>query len=176
MKKLLIFLVDNDEMHNQMLKEHLEEHYECEVKTYFTPTQCFENLQQNPDIVILDYDLQREDKNGMDTLDLLQHIKDKKEDTEVLLLSKEDKLQVSVDMMKYGAYDYIVKNEGAFIAAQNAVSNIAMMRHLDARARKSRMLNYILITVIVLAVIFCLLIFFFYPEVGAEETSVFDEL
>ena len=40
------------------------------------------------------------------------------------MLSGQDKLEVAVDSMKYGAYDYVIKGETAFSRMENILNNI----------------------------------------------------
>jgi len=46
------------------------------------------------------------------------------------MLSGQDKLEVAVDSMKYGAYDYVIKGETAFSRTENILNNINELRGL----------------------------------------------
>lgn len=60
----------------------------------------------------------------MDGLDVLVELKKIIPQTEMVMLSGQDKIQVAVEVMKFGAFDYIVKGESAFYRAEKAVYNI----------------------------------------------------
>jgi two-component system, OmpR family, response regulator len=133
-KNTLIFVVDDDLMQQDMLKDHLSAMSNFTIKTFSTGEECLEQLSQNPDVVFLDYHLSSQNANAMDGLDILREIKAKNPLTEVVMLSGQDKIEVAVDTMKYGAFDYIVKGESAFYRAEKAVYNLYKMAKLKRDA------------------------------------------
>jgi DNA-binding NtrC family response regulator len=133
-KNTLIFVVDDDLMQQDMLKDHLSAMSNFTIKTFSTGEECLEQLGQNPDIVFLDYHLNSQKSTALDGLDILREIKTKNPLTEVVMLSGQDKIEVAVDTMKYGAFDYIVKGESAFYRAEKAVYNLYKMAKLKRDA------------------------------------------
>ncbi|MEP7168396.1 MAG: response regulator [Bacteroidota bacterium] len=126
-KQILIFNVDDDPMHLQMLHDHLSKMSDFEIKDFNTSEECIKHINEGnpiPDIVFLDYYLNNVVKDAMDGLDALVEIKKIAPNADVVMLSRQDKIQVAVDVMKYGAFDYIVKGESAFYRAEKAVYNI----------------------------------------------------
>ncbi|MEP7168397.1 MAG: response regulator [Bacteroidota bacterium] len=125
--KTKIFLVDDDPMHLQMLHDHLEQMSDFQIKDFTTGEECLKHIREKnetPDIIFLDYYLNSVVKDAMDGLDVLVEIKKILPQTDVVMLSGQDKIQVAVEVMKYGAFDYIVKGESAFYRAEKAVFNI----------------------------------------------------
>jgi two-component system OmpR family response regulator len=57
-------------------------------------------------------------------VDVLKKIKELSPTTEVIMLSGQDKIEVAVDSMKYGAYDYVIKGETAFTRIENVFNKI----------------------------------------------------
>lgn len=133
-KNTLIFVVDDDLMQQDMLKDHLSAMSNFTIKTFSTGEECLEQLGQNPDIIFLDYHLNSQKSAALDGLDILREIKAKNPLTEVVMLSGQDKIEVAVDTMKYGAFDYIVKGESAFYRAEKAVYNLYKMAKLKRDA------------------------------------------
>ncbi|MEO5571166.1 MAG: response regulator [Bacteroidia bacterium] len=126
-KNILIFIVEDDPMHLQMLRDHLSKMSDFEIKDFGTGEDCISYItktNENPDIVFLDFYLNSVVKDAMDGLDALVEIKKIAPHTDIVMLSRQDKIQVAVDVMKYGAFDYIVKGESAFYRAEKAVYNI----------------------------------------------------
>jgi DNA-binding NtrC family response regulator len=76
-----------------------------------------------PDIVFLDYYLNSVVKDAMDGLDVLVEIKKILPETDVVMLSGQDKIQVAVEVMKYGAFDYIVKGETEDEVLKNGIEH-----------------------------------------------------
>jgi len=52
-------------------------------------------------------------------VDVLQDIKQLKPNSQVIMLSGQDKLEVALDSMKYGAYDYVIKGENSVLQMEN---------------------------------------------------------
>jgi two-component system, OmpR family, response regulator len=126
-KKTKIFIVEDDPMHLQMLHDHLEQMSDFAIKDFGTGEECLQHIREKnetPDIVFLDYYLNSVVKDAMDGLDVLVELKKILPQTDVVMLSGQDKIQVAVEVMKYGAFDYIVKGESAFYRAEKAVFNI----------------------------------------------------
>ena len=48
------------------------------------------------------------------------------------MLSGQDKLEVAIDSMKHGAYDYVIKGETAFSRMENILNNINELSSIKA--------------------------------------------
>jgi two-component system, OmpR family, response regulator len=123
-KKILIFLVDDDELFLKSLEIEFSQNTESAIKTFATGEHCLENIYQNPDVIILDYYLNSVDKNAINGLETLDRIKTINAQIPVIMLSSQDKIEVAVNCMKHLSYDYIVKSETAFIRLQKAITTI----------------------------------------------------
>lgn len=89
----------------------------------------------------------------MDGLEVLREIKSKCPDTEVVMLSGQDKIEVAVDTMKYGAFDYIVKGESAFYRAEKSVFNLYKLSKLKREAKFYRTLTVALGVALLLMIV-----------------------
>lgn len=119
-----IFLVDDDPNHNEMLKTFLLDKFNLDVTTFSTAEDAINNIHQKPEFVILDFNLDRVKKGAMDGIEALKKIKEMNPDIFVIMLSGQDKIEVAVDTMKYGAFDYVVKNPTGFLRVENILNNI----------------------------------------------------
>lgn len=129
-----IFIVDDDPVQLQMLTDHLSAMSNFTIRTFPTGEDALKQMDALPDIVFLDYYLNSVQKDAQDGLDILQEIKEKSPHTEVIMLSGQDKIEVAVEVMKYGAFDYIVKGESAFFRAEKAVFNLYRLTKLKQSA------------------------------------------
>ena len=77
----------------------------------------------------------------MDGLEVLQEIKKIDPEVDVVILSGQDKIEVAVKTMQYGAFDYIVKGEAAFYRAEKVVFNIYRFKKLQGNASKYKNLS-----------------------------------
>jgi len=122
-----VFLVDDDKMFLSSLKNNLAQNFNSgvELSTFTSGEECLQKIESNPDIVILDYYLNDDQHpDAMDGLTVLKKIKEASQDSAVIMLSGQDKLQVALDSIKSGAYEYVAKSESAFVRIQNTVKNI----------------------------------------------------
>lgn len=155
-----VFLVDDDKMFLTSLKNSLSKQFgkSLKISEYTTGEECIQNIENPPDIVILDYYL-NDDKNP-DTLDgikVLREIKSISKDTTVIMLSGEDKLQVAIDSVKNGAYEYIVKSESAFVRIQhtlkNAIENIKSLKENNKYMKLNISFALVILAIVLIDVI-----------------------
>lgn len=137
----MIFIVDDDPVLAEMLKDHLSKMTSYEIKVFEKGEDCLDQLNQKPGIVFLDFYLNSVDKEAMDGLEVLQEIKKVDPEVDVVMLSGQDKIEVAVKTMQYGAFDYIVKGESAFYRAEKAVFNIYRFKKLQGNAESYKRLS-----------------------------------
>ena len=124
-KPLKIFVVEDDEWYNRLLVHNLSLNPDYDIESFTNGKDCLNNLHRNPDIVTLDYRLP-----DMKGLEILKKIKEENEDIQVILISEQDDIEVVVELLKYGAYDYIVKSKDIRERLLNTVQNIRKGVHL----------------------------------------------
>ncbi len=118
-KPFKIFVVEDDEWYNRLLVHNLSLNPDYEIQSFIDGKSCLQNLNQNPDVITLDYRLP-----DMKGLEVLKQIKDINEDIQVVLISEQDDIEVVVELLKEGAYDYIVKSKDIRERLLNTVNNI----------------------------------------------------
>ena len=130
-KKILIFLVDDDDLFLKSLEIDFAQNTESNIKTFATGELCIENLSEKPDVIILDYYLDSVDKTAINGLQTLDKIKETNPLIPVIMLSSQDKIEVAVNCMKHQAFDYIVKSETAFLRLQKAITTIFHYQEIE---------------------------------------------
>ncbi len=118
-KPFKIFVVEDDEWYNRLLVHNLSLNPDYDIESFTTGKDCLENLNKAPDLITLDYRLP--DIKG---LEMLKKIKAENEDIQVILISEQSEIEVVVELLKYGAYDYIVKSNDIRERLLNTVQNI----------------------------------------------------
>jgi DNA-binding NtrC family response regulator len=86
------------------------------------------HLHERPDVITLDYRLP--DAKGTE---LLRKIRDFDEGIEVIVISEQDDVQTAVDLLKEGAFDYLVKNEEISGRLLNSIGKIRQNAGLRKR-------------------------------------------
>ena len=129
--KIKLFLVDDDTVFLNSLKIQFLNEADFDIETYNTGELCLENLDKNPDVIILDYHLDGITKNAMNGLKTLDTIKKTKPEIPIIILSSQDKIEVAVECMHHKAIDYVVKSETAFFRLQKIISSIFKYKKME---------------------------------------------
>src|SRR5438105_2451172 len=154
-------------MYMKILENELKktETHLIKINTFYTGEECLKYLNTSPDIVILDYYLNDSNESPNNGIDILKKIKKTSPNTNVVMLSAQDKIDVAVNSMKYGAFDYIVKNENAFTRTHNAINNIVRNIQLKKEARAYKYGSIAAISFILTLVISVIILCIFFPTV-----------
>jgi len=129
-----IFLVDDEPIQNEMLKDYISDRHKYKIKTYESGETAIADLHLNPEIIVLDFHLNAHLPDAQNGVEVLKKIKELLPAAQVIMLSGQDKLEVAVDSMKYGAYDYVIKGETAFSRMDNILNNINELHGLKLAA------------------------------------------
>ena len=114
-----IFVVEDDEWYNRLLVHHLSLNPDYHVESFFNGKDLLAALHRQPDVISLDYKLP--DMTG-DTV--LKRIKEVNDNIEVIIVSEQEEIETAVDLLKLGAYDYIVKSREIRERLLNTVRNL----------------------------------------------------
>jgi len=130
-KKLKLFLVDDDVVFLKLLEIEFLEKEEYVVETFSTGELCLEQLSSNPDVIILDYQLDGVEKTAMNGIQTLDKIKALNPEMPVVMLSSQDKIEVAVECMHHHALDYVVKSETAFLRLQKIITVLSKYTKME---------------------------------------------
>lgn len=142
-----VFLVDDDPMYLSSLKYDLSNKFNngLDIRHFTTGEDCLQHMNEEPDIVVLDYFLQNEQRpEGLNGIQVLQQIRSRWKKTIVIILSGQDKLQVALDSIKNGAYDYVAKSETAFVHLEKLLRSTIYKITLNRQVRFYEKRNFIL--------------------------------
>lgn len=114
-----VFVVEDNDWYNRLLVHNISLNPDYFVESFLNGQDCIKNLYKAPDVITLDYRLP--DISG---LELLQKIKTEYPDTQVVLISEQEDIKVVVELLKHGAYDYIVKSNDIKERLLNTLTNI----------------------------------------------------
>ncbi|MBG6111625.1 DNA-binding NtrC family response regulator [Flavobacterium sp. CG_9.10] len=129
--KVKIFLVDDDALFLKSLEIDFLENADFIIETYPTGELCIANISHNPDVVILDYQLDGIVENAMNGLETLNKIKTFNPEIPVVMLSSQDKIEVAINCMHHKAFDYVVKSETAFVRLQKIITAIFKYQKME---------------------------------------------
>jgi len=114
----LIFVVEDNVLYANILRRQLKEN-SFRVKVFETGGECLAHLDEMPDVISLDYTLP--DSSGKE---ILAEIRKVLPSTHVIIISAQDDIATAVELLKNGAYDYIVKGPDTRERLANIISKI----------------------------------------------------
>ena len=126
-KNYKLFIVDDDPIYSEFIKTVLNQAGYKGVSAFETESKVMDNIYKSPDVIFLDYFL--ENANG---LDVLRKIKATNPDIHVVFLSSQEKIEIAVNSLKYGALDYIIKNDEA---KSRVISSMNRIMNLDSKKK-----------------------------------------
>ncbi len=154
-----VFLVDDEPLQLEMFKDHLSSKTKFEFFTFETGEDALAKLLElKPQLVFLDYELNSINPKAKNGLEVLKEIKKLAPEVEVVMISGQEKIEIAVNTMRYGAFDYIVKSESAFHRSENAIFNIIRSLKLqhDASFYKKLSLGFAIAMAIMIVLVIVL--------------------
>jgi DNA-binding NtrC family response regulator len=150
-----IFIVEDDEPINVMLCKFVDKQGFPKVKGFLSAEEMLKELpQKEPVIIIQDFDLP-----GMNGLDTIRTVKAKKTNAEFIFLSGQRSIEVAIEAMKSGAFDYIVKDNFAKENVVAKIKNLLKVEQLYLQRNRFRKMLIISVILLGLSWISLLLIF-----------------
>ncbi len=89
-----------------MLEHYLSLNPDYQVQRFETEKDFYQKLHDNPDVVTLDYSLTEGDGGKV-----LKRIREYNPEIEVIMISGQEDISTAVELLKSGAFDYIVKDD-----------------------------------------------------------------
>lgn len=114
-----IFIVEDDIIFAKIISHHLSLNPEYEVEIFPDGRSLLKNLYKNPALISLDYNLP-----DMTGLEVLKQIKEFNPDTPVVIVSGQQDVATAIELLKKGAYDYILKDQDTKERMWNITKNI----------------------------------------------------
>lgn len=121
-KDQLIFVVEDNQMYNKLIISYLKTNKFINIESFLSGEEVLKNMHKNPYIVIQDYLL-----NGMSGIDVLVKAKKTNPNVKFIFLSGQDSIDNAITSMKYGAFDYIVKDQMALQKLVNKINKINLV-------------------------------------------------
>jgi two-component system NtrC family response regulator len=151
----LIFVVDDDKAFNALISQYLLTIGFKKVKSFFSGEDAVKAIDLKPDIVMQDYDLP-----GINGVNVLEEFKKKNPQSEFIFLSGQSSIDVAVDAIQKGAFDYIVKDNFARENAKNKITKVLTINSLQKNRSAFKIASFTFIGLFILSWI--LFFIFFY--------------
>ncbi|MBI2271153.1 MAG: response regulator [Bacteroidetes bacterium] len=153
-KEVKIFVVDDDPMYRQALEHRFRNYPGYRVYSFKTGEECFKHIHViDPDIIILDYSLNKSTPNAMNGVEILKRLKNIKPQIPVLMLSGQENITIATNCIKYGAFDYIIKSESAFVRLQHLITRILDKIKLQQEMKEQELFGKVITISVILAML-----------------------
>ncbi|MFV0555272.1 MAG: response regulator [Mangrovibacterium sp.] len=130
-KKPLIFVVEDNQVYNRLVVSFLKTNGYIDVEAFLSGEDVLKAIEtKEPAIVIQDYLL-----GGISGIEVLKATKAKYPNVEFIFLSGNDSIEVAINTMKYGAYDYIVKDQVALKKMVTKINRIEAFKTLEVQKK-----------------------------------------
>lgn len=119
-RTLKVVIVEDNPFYNKILEKYVKTlcsskfypEYEFDVKSYLTAEDCIENLEDDTDIMLLDYLLVDDDKTvQLNGGDVLREVNENCHNCKVIMISGQKNMIITVELMKKGVYEYVDKSQ-----------------------------------------------------------------
>jgi len=106
MDSFKIFVVEDDLIYAKILAHHLSLNPDYETEIFRDGPSLIKNLYKNPSFITLDYNMP-----DMTGLEILKRIRNFNPELPVVIVSGQQDVSTAVELLKLGAYDYVIKDQ-----------------------------------------------------------------
>ena len=114
-----IFVVEDDPFYANLIEFVLEMNPDNQIYKFTTGQAALEELHVSPDVITIDYSLP-----DMTGAELLRKIKSRNKKSQIVIISSQQDVSTAIELLKEGAYDYIVKDDDTKERLWNTFRNI----------------------------------------------------
>jgi DNA-binding NtrC family response regulator len=125
----LIYIVDDEQAISKLLSFWVKDKWGYDAECFSNGEAMLKKINSKPDLVLLDIMLP-----GLDGLETLKRIKQSDENMPVIMLSAQGSIEIAVESLRYGAYDYFPKpidQQKLELAIKNAIRNYDLTKELQ---------------------------------------------
>lgn len=120
-----VFVVEDDSTSMEMICDMIRTKFpQLTIFKFNNGEDAIKNMNLQPKIVVLDYYLDKLKKDAKNGLDVLTELREMDPEIKVIMISAQEHLDIAVNIIKYGAYDYIVKSETAMYRLENILNHL----------------------------------------------------
>lgn len=143
-----IFIVEDNEIYSMMLDYILSKDSAYKFLHFKSGEDCIENLNLNPDIIILDYGLP-----GINGYETLLEIKKQNPRIHVVIITSHEDQKLKEHLLLAGADDHVLKQELVGTQIIEKIEDILSKKELErgnSSRVKNKLLYFILITILLI--------------------------
>jgi DNA-binding NtrC family response regulator len=125
----VVYIVDDEQSISKLLSFWVKDKWGYSVEVFSNSESMLKKVNSKPDLILLDIMLP-----GLDGIETLKRIRQIDENLPVIMLSAQGSIEVAVESLRYGAYDYFSKpidQQKLELAIKNAIKNYDLQKELQ---------------------------------------------
>lgn len=143
-----ILVVDDNEWMASLVGQHLKSLGYSNIVICLSGQQAVDSLHLNPKLVVLDYSMP-----GLTGLDTLKRLQAQAPNLPVIFLSAQENMDISLDSLRYGAFDYVIKNDNCLEQISKVIKRIKALEknaksYLSNEKKKELIKNLLILATI----------------------------
>lgn len=119
-----IFIVEDDPLQADLLKDRLLRDANHEIHVFYTGESCLRSLSEHPELIIIDYHLDGNDRNASNGMEIITSIKQTYPDIHVIMMSSQERYRIALQSIQRGAEQYVIKDKEAIETIAKMVKEI----------------------------------------------------
>jgi len=126
----LVFIVDDEQAISKLVSYWVKDKWKYDVEIFANGEDALKKIYLKPDLILLDIMLP-----GLDGIETLKRIKHYDENIPVIMLSAQGSIEVAVNSLRLGAYDYFPKpidDQKLEPAIKNAIKNYDLTKEIES--------------------------------------------
>jgi DNA-binding NtrC family response regulator len=147
-KKSKIFVVDDNNYYAELVARSLANQGYENIFIFNSGGTCIADMDKQPDLILLDYSMP-----GLSGIDTLKRIKADNPEVHVVFLSAQENMDVALDALRYGAFDYLIKDDESLLRLPLILARIIDLERLMIEHKKKGKIGSIARSVILIAVL-----------------------
>lgn len=166
-----VIFIDNDDSYIRDVLAKFEEVNSYNIKIYSRSKDFFEDFNHIEQfkreifIIFLSTSLESDENNNqIEVLDVLKRIKEINSDSEVILYSDNDDINLVSSAFHYGAYTFIKKNENVILRIENNIKGIISQKNFLIKKESSKKFTLFFLFFIGSLIISLIVFYIIYPE------------
>lgn len=146
-----IFLVDDEPYCLCLYEQYVRNLGYKDVHLFGKSVDCLNQLTLQPDVVFLDYNM-----DNLNGIDILKKIKRFDPNIMVFFVSGQEAINIAVNALKYGAFDYIIKQDISEAQMKGCMDKVEKVKELLAKRKNQGLIKKLLSAVGISSVIYFL--------------------
>ncbi len=111
LNKRKVFIVDDSPIYRELISNELKELSNIELSTYSSAELCMKSMDENPELIILDFYLDGENPENMNGHFALEEFRKSKKCPKILFVSSIVNEELLMEYSQYKNVDFILKSE-----------------------------------------------------------------